>query len=108
MEIMFTKCWVGEYQGEGSYEGDTCPDVLITNVPEGITEEDLFSYYLMGLCHGYCDYDKIKYKSKVVKVRSTTKTPIKITSKYQLEDCYDSFIEVDYLDLLNWIDEYLD
>ena len=109
MEILFTNCWVGDYQGEGSYEGNYCPDVLITNVPKGITRKDLFDYYLIGLNDGYYEYDKTKYKSKVITDSSTIEISSKITSKSQLKDCdSESLIEVDYNELLNWIDDYLE
>ena len=104
--ILFTDCWVGCYVGCDEHEGGTCPDILITNVPDNTNDSDLFNYYLMGLCNGFCDHDKIEYKSKVVKGQSKTRIPIKITSRDELEDCYEEFIEVDYDDLINWIEEY--
>lgn len=107
MKILFTDCWVGWDQGEGSYEGDCCPDLLITNVPENLEDSDVFDYYLMGLCSGVCDHDKIEYKSKVVK-RRLKRVPVKITSLKELEDCTEEFIEVDYDDLIDWIDKYFD
>ena len=64
-KILFYDCWVGCYVGGGEYEGGTCPDVLITNVPDDLEGSNLFDYYLIGL-DGFCDYDKIEYKSKVV------------------------------------------
>lgn len=108
MNILFTDCWVGCYVGEGDYEGGTCPDLLLTNVPEGVEESDLFSYYLMGLCEGFCEHDKIEYKSKVVKRQSKTRIPNKITSLDDLNDCIEEFIEVDYNDLIDWIEEYFE
>ena len=107
-KVLFTDCWVGYYVGEGEYEGDTCPDVLITNVPDDTEKSDLFKYYLMGLCEGFCDHDKIEYKGRVVKRPLKTRVPVKITSRDELEDCYEEFIEVDYDDLMEWIDEYFD
>ena len=106
-KILFTECWAGCYVGEGEYEGDTCPDILITNVPDDTEDSDLFDYYLMGLCEGFCGHDKIEYKSKVVKGR-LTRTPTKLTSREELETCYEEFLEVDYDDLMEWIDEYFD
>lgn len=108
MKLLFTDCWVGCYVGEGDYEGGCCPDVLITNVPENLDHSDVFDYYLMGLCSGFCDHDKIEYKSRVVKRQSKTRIPTKLTSRDELEDCYKDFIEVDFYDLIDWIDEYLD
>jgi hypothetical protein len=57
MKVLFTDCWVGCYVGEGEYEGGCCPDILITNVPDDTEMSDLFDYYLMGLCEGFCDHD---------------------------------------------------
>lgn len=107
MRVLFTDCWVGCYVGDGEYEGGCCPDILITNVPDDIDESDLFSYYLMGLCDGFCDHDKIEYKSKVVK-RQPKRVPVKLTSKDELDDCNEEFIEVDFDDLIDWIDEYFE
>jgi hypothetical protein len=108
MKVLFTDCWVGCYVGEGEYEGGCCPDILITGVPTFVDESDLFSYYLMGLCDGFCDHDKIEYKCKVVKRQSTKRVPVKITSKEELDDCNEEFIEVFYNDLIDWIDEYFE
>jgi hypothetical protein len=107
-KILFTKCWVGVYVGDDCYEGGTCPDVLITNVPDDTEDSDLFNYYLMGLCDGFCEYEVIKYKSRVVKRQSKTKIPTKITSLKELDNCNEEFIEVDFNDLIVWIDEYFD
>jgi hypothetical protein len=76
-------------------------------VPDDTEDSDLFDYYLMGLCNGFCGHDKIEYESKVVK-RRPTRIPTKLTSRDELEDCYEQFIEVDYDDLIDWIDEYFD
>jgi hypothetical protein len=103
MTLLFTDCWVGCYVGEGEYEGGCCPDLLITNVPDNLEDSDVFDYYLMGLCSGFCDHDKIEYKSKVVKRRPTKRVPVKITSLEELENCYKEFIELDYNDLEDWI-----
>jgi hypothetical protein len=108
MKVLFTDCWVGCYVGEGEYEGGCCPDLLVTNVPEDVKECDLFSYYLMGLCSGFCDHDKIEYKSRVVKRQSKTRIPTKLTSRDELDDCNEEFIEIDFYDLIDWIDEYFD
>jgi hypothetical protein len=104
-KVRFTNCWVGCYVGDGEYEGGSCPDVLITNVPDHIEDSDLFNYYLRGLCDGFCEYDVIEYKSKVVKRQSKTRIPTKITSRDELEDCCKEFIEVDFDELIDWIDE---
>jgi hypothetical protein len=104
-KVRFTNCWVGCYVGDGEYEGGSCPDVLITNVPDHIEDSDLFNYYLMGLCDGFCEYEVIKYKSREVKRQSKTKIPTKITSLKELENCCKEFIEVDYNDLIDWIFE---
>lgn len=101
-KILFTKCWVGCYVGGGEYEGGTCPDLLITNVPDNLEDSDVFEHYLMGLCSGFCGHDKIKYTSKVVK-RRPKRVPVKITSLKELENCYKEFIEVDHNDLEEWI-----
>lgn len=106
-KVYFYDCWVGCYVGEGEYEGGTCPDVLITNVPENLDDSELFEYYLMGLCDGFCDHDKIEYQSKVVK-RIPKRVPVKITSLDELENCSLEFIEVDYNDLIDWIKVYFD
>jgi hypothetical protein len=103
MILLFTDCWVGCYVGEGEYEGGCCPDLLITNVPDNLEDSDVFDYYLMGLCSGFYDHDKIEYKSKVVKRRPTKRVPVKITSLEELENCYKEFIELDYNDLEDWI-----
>jgi hypothetical protein len=103
MKILFTDCWVGCYVGEGKYEGGCCPDLLITNVPDNLEDSDVFEYYLMGLCSGFCDHDKIEYTSKVIKRRPTKRVPVKITSLEELENCYKEFIELDYNDLEEWI-----
>jgi hypothetical protein len=102
-KIRFSNCWVGVYVGDDSYEGGTCPDVVITNVPDDTEDSDLFNYYLMGLCDGFCEYDVIKYKSRVVRRQSKTRIPTKITSRDELDGCIEEFIEVDYNDLINWI-----
>ena len=102
-KILFYDCWVGCYVGRGEYEGGTCPDILITNVPDDTEDSELFNYYLIGL-DGFCDYDKIEYKSKVVKRQSKTRIPIKITSRGELDNCNEKFIEVDFDDLIDWID----
>jgi hypothetical protein len=107
-KILFTDCWVGCYVGEGEYEGGCCPDLLVTSVPDDIEDSDLFDYYLMGLCSGFCGHDKIEYTSKVVKRRSKTRIPTKLTSRDELDDCNEEFIEVDFYDLIDWIDEYFD
>lgn len=108
MKVLFTNCWVGSYVGDDEYEGGCCPDCLVTNVPDDTDTDDLFSYYLMGLCEGFCDHDKIEYDSKIVKRQSKTRTPIKLTSPDELDDCTEEFIEVDYNDLVDWIDQYFD
>ena len=105
MNILFTDCWVGWYQGEGSYEGGTCPDCLITNVPEEVDTSELFSIYLMGLC-GVNEHDKIEYKTKVVKRTSKKRIPVKITSLDELYECTEEFIEIDFDDLVDWVEEY--
>ncbi len=102
-KIRFSNCWVGVYVGDDSYEGGTCPDVVITNVPDDTEDSDLFNYYLMGLCDGFCEYDVIKYKSRVVRRQSKTRIPTKITSHDELDGCIEEFIGVDYNDLINWI-----
>lgn len=103
MKLLFTKCWVGCYVGDGEYEGGRCPDLLITNVPENLDDSDVFEYYLKGLCSGFSNHDKIEYKSKVVKRQSKTRVPVKITSLKELENCWKEFIELDYNDLEEWI-----
>lgn len=107
-KVYFYDCWVGCYVGEGEHEGGTCPDLLVTNVPDDIEDSDLFDYYLMGLCSGFCDHDVIEYKSREVKRQSKTRIPVKITSLEELENCYEEFIEVDFDELMEWIDEYFD
>lgn len=102
-KLLFTKCWVGCYVGDGEYEGGRCPDLLITNVPENLDDSDVFEYYLKGLCSGFCGHDKIEYTSKVVKRQSKTRVPVKITSLKELENCWKEFIELDYNDLEEWI-----
>ena len=99
----FTKCWAGCYVGGGEYEGGCCPDVLITNVPDNIDDSDVFDYYLKGLCDGFSNHDKIKYKSKIVKRRSKTRIPVKLNSLKELMYCYKEYIELDYNDLEEWI-----
>jgi hypothetical protein len=105
MNILFTDCWVGCYVGEGEYEGGTCPDCLITNVPEDVDTSELFEIYLMGLC-GFNEHDKIEYTTKEVKRLSKKRTPVKITSLSELYDSNEEFIEVDFNDLVDWIKEY--
>lgn len=107
MKVLFTGCWVGCYQGEGSYEGGTCPDCLVTNVPEGVNHDDVFDMYLMCLCNGFNEYDKVIKTTKVVK-RTSTFSPTKIDSLNDLIDCDEEFIEVDFNDLINWIDTWLE
>lgn len=107
MDIIFTDCWVGFYQGDDIYEGGPCPDVLITDVPTDISDPELFRYYLMSLCHGFCDHDKIEYKSRKV-LKQLERVPVPISYRKDLENCTEEFIEVCYFDLMYWIDEYLD
>lgn len=107
MRILFTDCWVGCYQGGGSYEGGTCPDCLITNVPEDVDTDELFDIYLLCLCDGFNDHDKKDYTTKVVK-RLPKKIFVKITSLDEIVDCYEQSIEVDFDDLVDWFDELID
>jgi hypothetical protein len=106
MKILFTDCWVGCYQGEGSYEGGTCPDCLITNVPEDEDTDELFDIYLFCLCDGFNGHDKKNFETKVVKRTSKKRSPVQITSLNDLIDCSKEFIEIDYDDLIEWFDEY--
>jgi hypothetical protein len=106
MRILFTDCWVGCYQGEGSYEGGCCPDLLVTNVPDDFDSDDIeeiFDMYLLCLCDGWNNHDKKIYTSKVVKRRSKTWKPVKITDGLDLIYCNEKFVEVDYNDLTNWM-----
>lgn len=108
MKILFTDCWVGCYQGEDSYEGGTCPDLLVTNVPDEFDTDDIFDMYLLCLCDGFNEHDKKDYTSKIVKRMSKTLNPVKIDELTDLIDCNEEFIEVDFDDLINWIDYWLD
>jgi hypothetical protein len=107
MKVLFTNCWVGCYQGEGSYEGGTCPDCLITNVPEDVDTDELFDMYLMCLCDGFNGHDKKEYTTKVVK-RTSTKTRTTLDCLNDLIDCDEEFIEIDFNNLIEWTDEYED
>ena len=101
--ILFKNCWVGTYVGDGNYEGGTCPDVLITNVIDsGVTENDLFDYYLYLLI-GNNDQEKKEFDSKTLTTnyRGSVK-PIQITKHDVLKDCWEPFIVVDYQDLYKW------
>ena len=40
--------------------------------------------------------------------RKLKRVPVKLTSKEELDDCIESFIEVDFDDLIDWIDEYFE
>ena len=106
MRILFTDCWVGCYQGEGSYEGGTCPDCLVTNVPEDVDTDELFDFYLTCLCCGFDGHDKKDYTTKMVKRLSQKRTPVKVTSLNRLENSNEEFIEVDFDDLIDWVEEY--
>lgn len=108
MKILFTDCWVGWDQGEGSYEGGGCPDCLVTNVPDDLDTDDIFDMYLLCLCNGLNDHDKKEFTTKVVKRMSKTLIPVKIDKVNDLIDCEEEFIEVDFNDLINWIDYWLD
>lgn len=105
MKFLFTDCWVGCYVGEGEYEGGCCPDLLITNVPDDMNTEDIFDMYLRCLCNGFDGHDKKEYFTQVVKRRSKTWNPTKIDSLNDLINCSEEFIEVDFNDLTNWLDE---
>lgn len=104
--ILFKNCWVGTDVGNGEYEGGSCPDILITNVPDNIvTEEDLedlFDTYLY-VHIGFDDYEEKEFDSKILttKYRGSVK-PTQITKQEDLKDCWESFIEVDYQDLRKW------
>ena len=99
----FTKCWVGSYVGNGEYVGEGCPDVLITNVNDGFDDSEVFDHYLMCYSDGFSNYDKIKYKSRIVERRSKTRIPVKINSLKELIHCDKEYIELDYNDLEEWI-----
>ena len=104
----FTNCWVGSYVGGGEYEGGPCPDVLITNVNDNFEDSEVFDHYLMCYCDGFSNYDKIKYKSRIVTRRSKTRIPDKLNSLKELIHCDKEYIELDHNDLLDWIcDNYL-
>ena len=105
MKILFTKGWVGCYQGGGKYEGGCCPDLLVTNVPDDTETDDfeeIFDMYLWCLCDGFNNHDKKKYTSKIVKRKSKTWNPTKITDVNDLIYCNKEFVEVDYDDLVKW------
>ena len=99
MEVLFYNCWVGCYVGDGEYEGGTCPDILITNVPEDEDIEGLFDKYLDVLCGTSCQDEK-EYEVSY----STTgkKKPVKLTDRDELVDCFEEYVQVDYNDLLKW------
>lgn len=102
MNILFKNCWVGCYVGSGEYEGGTCPDILITNVPENEDIEGLFDKYLEVLCDTSCQ-DKKEYDVRYSKLKN--KQPVIITTKDDLVDCSEDYIQVNYNDLISW---YLD
>jgi hypothetical protein len=99
MRVLFTDCWVGCYVGEGEYEGGTCPDILITNVPENEDVEDLFDKYLDVLCGTSC-HDQKEYEVSYYSKRG--KKPLKLTNRDDLVGCCEEYVEVDYNDLLDW------
>lgn len=100
MKVLFVDSWVGTYVGEGDYEGGTCPDILITNVPDDINTDHLFDMYLDVLCDGFHDYDEKDYEPEITD-KDYPETVV-ITSKDELVDCEEEFIQVDYNDLLKW------
>lgn len=103
--ILFRKCWVGNYVGEGSYEGGPLPDILISNVPDNHYDIDsLFNIYLYLSCDGFNDQDKIDYKFKFLNNKPSTKGLFKnIIDRSQLVDCNnEEYIEIDYVDLIKW------
>ncbi len=106
MNILFEKCWVGVYVGDGQYEGGSCPDILVTNITEDdIDTDDLFDMYLELDCGTSCQEEKI-FKVKELKTKCRRKEkPVKITKREELSDCCKSFIEIDYTDLCNWYTE---
>ena len=108
MKVLFTDCWVGCYQGEGSYEGGTCPDCLVTNVPDEVDTDDIFDMYLLCLCNGFNEHDKKNYITKLLKGTPRKKPFVEITSLNDLIDCNEESIKVDFNDLINWIDYWLD
>jgi len=82
--------------------------LLVTNVPDEVDTEDIFDMYLLCLCNGFDGHDKKEFNTKIVKRMSKTLTPIKIDDVNDLIDCEEEFIEVDFNNLINWIDYWLD
>lgn len=103
--ILFKKCWVGNYVGEGTYEGGPLPDILISNVPNNHYDIDsLFNIYLYLSCDGFNDQGKKDYKVKFLNNKPSTKVLFKnITDRSQLVDYNnEEYIEIDYVDLIKW------
>jgi hypothetical protein len=99
--ILFEKCWVGNYVGEGTYEGGCLPDILISNVPNSHYSIDLlFDMYIYLDCDGFNEQDKKDYKVRFLNSKPNRKVLFKkITDKSQLVDCNEVSIEIDYVDL---------
>lgn len=102
--ILFEKSWIGNYTGEGIYEGGPLPDILISNVPDSHHSiETLFDMYVFLDCEGFDDHDKKDYKVKFLNNKPNRKVSFKkITDKNQLVDCDEESIEIDYVDLIKW------
>ena len=105
--ILFEKCWIGNYTGEGIYEGGPLPDILISNVPDSHYSnsdiESLINMYIYLDCDGFNDQDKKDYRVKFLNNKPNRKVSFKkITDKSQLVDCSEESIEIDYVDLIKW------
>ncbi len=105
--ILFEKCWIGNYTGEGIYEGGPLPDILISNVPNSHYSsydiESLLNMYIYLDCDGFNDQDKKDYRVKFLNNKPKRKISFKkITDKSQLVDCNEEYVEIDYIDLNKW------
>jgi hypothetical protein len=104
--ILLKNCWVGSYVGDGNYEGGSCPDILITEVPEDVSEKSLVEMYIMVQC-GDTDYDKISYDIKEYKTQPKNVNPVVLPHKHLVREYKADLISVSYENLHKWYIEEL-
>lgn len=96
MKVTFKNCWVGTYVGDGNYEGGSCPDITITNVPNSKDLDELYDEYINVLTDDTIDYGEDEKEYDITKSYIRGKKPVKITKRHEIIECTEPYIEIDF------------
>lgn len=96
MTVTFKNCWIGTYVGDGCYEGGSCPDITITNVPESKDLDELFTEYINVYVDEITHLDEDEKEYDITKSYIRGKKPVKITKRCEIIDCIEPYIEIDF------------